>query len=71
MNNKPMIQSIYNPFIGSQEEVEAFEKAFNSIDFQEAKCFRDQVGILCVFLRNDSIKVYHETIGKVFGETAH
>ena len=60
-----------NPFIGSQEEVEAFKKAINSIYYHETTCFRDQVGIICQFLRNDSIKVSYERIGKIFEETAH
>lgn len=73
MNSKPKIpiQPMRNSFTGSQEEVEAFKKAINSIDYQEATCFRDQVGIICQFLRNDSIKVSYERIGKVFVETAH
>ena len=73
MNSKPMIppKKIINNFVGSEEEVDAFNHVIESIYYQEAESLRDQVGCLCNFLRCDQLKVSYERIGKVYGESAH
>ena len=64
-------QQIVNSFIGSKQEIEAFNKAISCIDYIDALSFRDQVGCLCNFLRNGTLNVSYERIGKIYNESAH
>ena len=59
------------PFTGTLAEQTAFEKAINSVDYLTATTFRDQVGVICEFLRNDGLNVSYERIGKIFNESKH
>ena len=67
--NKLPPMNMINEFQGTQEEVSAFNFAINQNEFKYARCFRDQIGILCAYLRNKSISVSFGRIGAVFGAT--
>lgn len=56
---------------GTKEEEDAFKKAISQENFINAKSFRDQIGLLCQFLRNDELHISYQRIGYVFGETSH
>lgn len=61
--------NMINEFQGTQEEVDAFNFAINQNEFKYARWFRDQIGILCAYLRNKSISVSFGRIGAVLGPT--
>lgn len=54
---------------GTEEEEEAFRIAKSHPLFIEATSFRDQVGILCTYLRNEQVRVSYERIAKLFPDT--
>lgn len=55
----------------TKEEEDAFKKVTQSESFINAKSFRDEVGLLCKFLRNDELHISYQRIGYIFGETSH
>ena len=70
-HNKFMIPAlpILHDFEGSIEEKEAFQKALQDVEFQQATTFCEQVGSLCRYLRTDKILVSYGRIGMVFEES--
>lgn len=68
-----MIQriEIKNKFEGTEKEMKAFNDAINDENYIKAQTFRNQVGILCKYLRNDEVFVSYDRIGQIFEETGH
>ena len=66
-NLEPPIEFVCE-FQGSPDEVHAFYQCLADQDYVAAETFREQVGILCRYLRTDCIRVSHSRIGALFNK---
>ena len=56
-------------FTGTEDEVNAYEVAKMHPLFTNAESFRDQIGLLCTYLRNEQVHVSFERIARLFPNT--
>ena len=56
-----------------QNEIEAnlFDQCIHSQEYLSATCFRDQIGILCSYLRNEKCHVSFQRIGLLYGKNSY
>ena len=62
---QPPLQ-IVKDFNGTQDEIDAFHQMLNSEEYINSATFRDQIGVMCNYLRNDKVRVSFQRIGDLF-----
>ena len=62
---QPPLQMVKD-FNGTQDEIDAFHQMLNSEEYINAATFRDQIGVMCNYLRNDKVRVSFQRIGDLF-----
>lgn len=63
-------KALARDLLGTDDERDAFRVAKMHPQFINANSFKDQVGILCQYLRNDLIHVSYERIAQLFPHTS-
>lgn len=63
-------KALARDLLGTDDERDAFRVAKMHPQFINANSFKDQVGILCQYLRNDLIHVSYERIAQLFPYTS-
>lgn len=59
-------QEMIKDFKGSESEIAAFKEATQDDNYIFASTFIEQIGVLCHFLRNETIRVKYRQIGDIF-----
>lgn len=60
---------IINPLQGTHEEENAYYLVVMSPEFQNAQTFTQQIGVLCLYLRNSKIRVSYVRIDSFFNKS--
>lgn len=69
---EPHHPSLEREFV-PQNEIEAnlFDQCIHSQEYLSATCFRDQIGIICSYLRNEECHVSFQRIGLLYGKNSY